>query len=59
MLISIQAKIIIKISIITLLHFVGDYRVLTIKKCLKIYKKYYHETINKLKYVLFQSREWS
>jgi hypothetical protein len=44
----------------TLLYFLGDYyKVLTIKICLKIYKKYDHGTISNINYISFQSREWS
>jgi hypothetical protein len=39
-----------------LLQSLGDYMVLTVKKCLKIYKKYNHVTINKFKYIISVQR---
>jgi hypothetical protein len=41
-----------------LLHSLVDYKILKLKKCLKIYRKYYHGTINELKYII-SSKEWS
>jgi hypothetical protein len=39
---------------ITLLHSLGDYMLLTVKKCLKIYivRNRINETINEFKYIL-------
>jgi hypothetical protein len=47
---------IIKFKIIILLHSLSDYMVLTVKRYLKIYKKYDHGTINKLKYIILAQR---
>jgi hypothetical protein len=39
-----------------LLHSLGDYMVLTTKKCIEIYKKYDHKIINKGKYIILAQR---
>jgi hypothetical protein len=47
---------IIKLKITTLLHSLDDYKVLLVKRCLKIYKKYNDEIINELKYIISVQR---
>jgi hypothetical protein len=42
----------VKFKITTLLHSFGDYMILTVKKYLKINKKYDHEIIKEFKYIL-------
>jgi hypothetical protein len=46
----------IKLKITTLLHSIDDYMILTVKKYLKIYKKYDHRIINELKYIISVKR---
>jgi hypothetical protein len=42
----------IKLKMTTLLHFLSDYRILIVKRCSKIYRKYDHKIINELKYII-------
>jgi hypothetical protein len=41
---------------VTLLYFFTDYMILTVKKYLKIYKKYKHKIINEFKYIFLTQR---
>jgi hypothetical protein len=40
----------------TLLHSLSDYKILIVKKYLKIYKKYDHKIINELNYIVSVQR---